>query len=301
MTEESTGSGGSFRDRIVDDYSGYKVYDRDGQKLGKVEYTVLDDRDQPEYIGIKTGFFGGKTTLIPEELIRLDQDSKEFSVQSEERKVNAAPTFDDENDVSQDLLNRTLEHYGVGGASQSSETASPDQDESRESTESRHDRDEGERQGERRDYDEGRGRDRGEHSSEHPEDRSGDRSGDRREDRPSDRSEGEGSSGATGAAAGADAGSSSVSRDRDSDRDSGRESESSSRTERRDPDALDRRETGRASGGRDSGDREQVRVTLKREKAHAERVIGEDGQEEVRIRKETVSEEALVDVEETDR
>lgn len=46
-----------------------------------------------------------------------------------------------------------------------------------------------------------------------------------------------------------------------------------------------------------SGDRETVRVSVRREKAKAERVTSEDGGEEVRIRKEWVEEEEIVEVE----
>ncbi|HLL39313.1 MAG TPA: PRC-barrel domain-containing protein, partial [Rubrobacteraceae bacterium] len=53
---------------IEDQYEGYTVYDRDGDKIGKVDDLFLDENDQPEYIGVKMGLLGTRSTLIPWEV-----------------------------------------------------------------------------------------------------------------------------------------------------------------------------------------------------------------------------------------
>lgn len=60
-------------------------------------------------------------------------------------------------------------------------------------------------------------------------------------------------------------------------------------------DTEERRETSDVRTGSDDG--ETVRVSVWRQKARAERVVGDDGGEEVRIRKEWVEEEEIVEVE----
>ena len=50
---------------VEDQYAGYTVYDPDGNKIGKVDDLFLDENDQPEYLGVKMGFLGTKSTLIP--------------------------------------------------------------------------------------------------------------------------------------------------------------------------------------------------------------------------------------------
>jgi len=50
---------------VEDRYAGFTVYDRSDQKIGKVDDLFLDENDQPEYIGVKMGFLGTKSTLIP--------------------------------------------------------------------------------------------------------------------------------------------------------------------------------------------------------------------------------------------
>ena len=58
---------------IEDRYADYTVYDRDGDKVGKVDDIFVDETDQPEYIGVKMGFLGLSSTLIPWELCRTDE------------------------------------------------------------------------------------------------------------------------------------------------------------------------------------------------------------------------------------
>jgi hypothetical protein len=53
----------------------------------------------------------------------------------------------------------------------------------------------------------------------------------------------------------------------------------------------------REARDRESGDRETVRVSVWRERARAEKVLGDDGGQEMRIRKEWVEEEETLEVE----
>lgn len=308
MTEGSSRSGGDIRSRIVDDYSGYKIYDRDGGKLGKVEYTVLDEREQPQYLAVKTGLFGSKTTLIPERVVRLDEGSGEFQVEASEDQIKDAPTFGDEDEIPQDFEDRVMNHYGLGasGAASSGATTQDRDYSDRGSDEARsgyaEDTDRTERglQSSELGYGERETAERGERTGEGRRDEGrdydergyDDRGYDDR-DREGDRSGGAAAAGAAGGAAAAGA---ARSGDRDYDREGDRESgfRDSGETEHRRGD-----ETERASSGSD--EREQIRVTLKREEARAERFINEHGEEEVRIRKTTVREEKLVDVEDKTR
>ena len=49
---------------IEDRYAGYTVYDLDGDKIGRVDDLFVDENDQPEYIGVKMGLLGTRSTLI---------------------------------------------------------------------------------------------------------------------------------------------------------------------------------------------------------------------------------------------
>src|ERR687894_1132087 len=65
---------------IEDQYAGYEVYDRDGDKIGKVDDLFVDENDQPEYIGVKMGFLGTSSTLIPWELATVDEANGRIEV-----------------------------------------------------------------------------------------------------------------------------------------------------------------------------------------------------------------------------
>ena len=45
-------------------YAGYEVYHSGGEKIGKVDDLFIDENEQIEYIRVKTGLFGLKSTLI---------------------------------------------------------------------------------------------------------------------------------------------------------------------------------------------------------------------------------------------
>ena len=50
---------------IEERYEGYEVYDRNGEKVGKVDDLFVDENDRPEYLGVKTGLFGLRS-ILPE-------------------------------------------------------------------------------------------------------------------------------------------------------------------------------------------------------------------------------------------
>ncbi len=53
-------------------FDGYQIYDRHYEKVGKVDDLFVDENDVPEYIGVKTSLFGGPSTLIPMDIVRVN-------------------------------------------------------------------------------------------------------------------------------------------------------------------------------------------------------------------------------------
>ena len=72
---------------IEDQYAGYTVYDRDGSKIGKVDDLFVDENDQPEYIGVKLGFLGTRSTLIPMEIATTDETNGAINVSADKETV----------------------------------------------------------------------------------------------------------------------------------------------------------------------------------------------------------------------
>jgi len=102
---------------IEDQYAGYTVYDRDGSKIGKVDDLFLDENDQPEYIGVKLGLLGTSSTLIPMDVVSVDQSQSSMTVSQSKETVKDGPSFDDDREITPEYEREVLGYYGVDRAS----------------------------------------------------------------------------------------------------------------------------------------------------------------------------------------
>ncbi len=50
---------------LEEKYAGYEVYDPNGEKIGRVDDLFVDENDQPEYIGVKMGFWAPDPPYYP--------------------------------------------------------------------------------------------------------------------------------------------------------------------------------------------------------------------------------------------
>lgn len=101
---------------VGDQYAGYTVRDPNGGKIGKVDDLFLDEDDRPEYIGVKMGFFGTRSTLIPLDACTVDKSRGFIEVNQPKSRVKDAPNFDDGHQITPDYERRVREYYGLSGA-----------------------------------------------------------------------------------------------------------------------------------------------------------------------------------------
>jgi uncharacterized protein (TIGR02271 family) len=100
---------------LEDQYAGYEVYDRNGEKIGKVDDLFVDENDQPEYLGVKMGFLGLEgTSLIPWELTKGDKEGRRIEVSVDKAQVKEGPSFNDDEDITPQYENEVRSHYGLG-------------------------------------------------------------------------------------------------------------------------------------------------------------------------------------------
>ena len=78
----------------------YEVYDRTGEKIGKVGALFLDEADQPEYIGVETGLPGATSALIPWDMVSVDEARRRFTVASDKRTVENGPVFGENQEIT---------------------------------------------------------------------------------------------------------------------------------------------------------------------------------------------------------
>jgi uncharacterized protein (TIGR02271 family) len=88
--------------------------DPSGEKIGKVDDLFLDENDQPEYFGVKTGFLGTSSTLIPADVTTTDEANQTISVSSDKNTVKDGPAFDDDREITPEYENEVRSYYGLG-------------------------------------------------------------------------------------------------------------------------------------------------------------------------------------------
>jgi sporulation protein YlmC with PRC-barrel domain len=98
---------------LEEKYEDYKVYDNQGERIGKVDDLFVDETDREEYIGVKMGFFGLKSTLIPMDIVRVNESERTIEVSESKDHVKDAPSFDDDEDITSDYENRIRSHFGL--------------------------------------------------------------------------------------------------------------------------------------------------------------------------------------------
>jgi sporulation protein YlmC with PRC-barrel domain len=98
---------------LEDKYEGYTVYDNRGDKIGKVDDLFIDEADREEYIGVKMGFLGRKSTLIPMDIVRVNEADKAIEVSESKDHVKDAPSFDDDEDITPEYEDRIRSHFGL--------------------------------------------------------------------------------------------------------------------------------------------------------------------------------------------
>jgi uncharacterized protein (TIGR02271 family) len=104
---------------VEDRFAGYEVYDPAGEKIGKVDDLFLDESDQPEYIGVKMGFLGTRSTLIPWDAVSTaDDEGRTITVDIDKERAKNGPAFDDDREITPEFEREVYSYYGIEYASE---------------------------------------------------------------------------------------------------------------------------------------------------------------------------------------
>ena len=98
---------------VEDRFAGYTVYDRNDQKIGKVDDLFVDGNDRPEYIGVKMGLLGTHSTLIPFEVATVDDERQTIVFSTDKETAKNGPTFDDDREITPEFENEVYSYYGL--------------------------------------------------------------------------------------------------------------------------------------------------------------------------------------------
>jgi hypothetical protein len=91
----------------------YAVYDSHYERIGKVDDVLLDDLDQVTYVGVKMGFFGTNSTLIPVELVRVNDRRHLIEIAESKETIRHAPHFGQDETISPELEDRVRTYFGM--------------------------------------------------------------------------------------------------------------------------------------------------------------------------------------------
>lgn len=92
-------------------WRGSTVYDRDGEKLGKIGDLYLDGAtDVPAYAGVRTGLLGRHESIVP--LAGADEREGGIHVPFDAELVRSAPSLDPDAALDPDEEHALEEHYG---------------------------------------------------------------------------------------------------------------------------------------------------------------------------------------------
>src|SRR5829696_209851 len=94
-------------------YAGYTVYDRHYENIGEVDDLFLDENDSPEYLGVKMGLLGSRTTMIPFEMVRVNEARQLIEVAADKETLKNGPTFDEEREITPEFENEIYSYYGL--------------------------------------------------------------------------------------------------------------------------------------------------------------------------------------------
>ena len=116
-TEEVRGLTDARRDDGIgtpeEQYVGFEVYDQDGERIGKLDALFVDENDQPEYVGVRTGLLTTRSALIPADIVTVDDRLRRMVVSRPKGVVEAGPSLGYDEEVTPELEQRVRSHYGL--------------------------------------------------------------------------------------------------------------------------------------------------------------------------------------------
>ena len=102
-----------FTEELAHRFAAYTVYDQSYEKIGNVDDLFVDESDHPEYIGVKMGFLGTRTTLIPFEMARVNDARQVIKVAADKETLKNGPTFDEDREITPEFENEVYSYYGL--------------------------------------------------------------------------------------------------------------------------------------------------------------------------------------------
>ena len=99
----------------LDHFIGYEVVDDHNDKLGTLGCIWADDRGEPTFLGVKTGWFMGKHHVVPAEAASVNEREHRIRLPMPEDIVKEAPTVNPDFNVDEDTQQKIYNYYEEHG------------------------------------------------------------------------------------------------------------------------------------------------------------------------------------------
>src|ERR671917_396647 len=87
-----------------------------------IEDRFVDESDQPEYLGVKMGFLGTSSTLIPWGVVsNVNDEGRNIETSVDKDTAKNGPAFNDDREITPDFENQVYSYYGLQPASTTEE------------------------------------------------------------------------------------------------------------------------------------------------------------------------------------
>ncbi len=110
---ETRGSG-SFR-KVADRYDGYTVVDADGDKIGTVDTTYVNEATQSEYVAVRRGLVGlipgTGSSIIPMDICAVDNTSRTIQASTHQDAVKNSPSLSTSQEMTPEYEGQVRSYY----------------------------------------------------------------------------------------------------------------------------------------------------------------------------------------------
>jgi DNA-binding PadR family transcriptional regulator len=94
-------------------YAGYTVYDYAGEKIGNVDNLFVNDTRTSKYLGVHTTPLGLRRTLIPMDIVHVNERRRVIEVFESKERVEDAPTLEGDEKITLAFEQQVRRFFGV--------------------------------------------------------------------------------------------------------------------------------------------------------------------------------------------
>ncbi len=109
----SRGTGG-FRS-VADRYDGYTVVDAEGDKIGTVDNTYVNEATQSEYVAVRRGLAGlipgTGSSIVPMDICAIDNTSRTIQASTHQDAVKNSPSLSSGQEMTSEYEGQVRNYY----------------------------------------------------------------------------------------------------------------------------------------------------------------------------------------------